>query len=71
MLKSNVQLHFKHKFDNAKPMGLVSFSVIICASDSTFRSIIVRIINLYDNNNNDNNKSNSNPDLIKKYRSTR
>ena len=33
-------------------MGLVPSSVIICASDSTTRSTILRITNLYKNNNN-------------------
>ena len=32
-------------------MGLVPSSVIICASDSTFQSTIVRITNFFNNNN--------------------
>ena len=55
-LHSLDSFHQKLKtFYSAKPMGLVPSSVIICASDSTFRSTIVCITTLYNNNNNNNN----------------
>ena len=39
-------------------MGFVPTSISSCASDSTFRSTIVCIINLYKNKNANNNKNN-------------
>ena len=45
-------------------MYLVTSSVIMCASDSTFRSTIVRITNLYNNNNNNNNNKNNNNSML-------